>query len=570
MQMKTIKKTVALFLSAVILLTALCVPTFAAPEKDSAVRFAVASDVHLRLPDEELPVEYPESELYYSSWESGSQTHEAAGLLLQTLARAKEQGAQFVLLCGDLAHRGNETQHRYFSALLRGFEEESGIPVYVVPGNHDYYNSTPAEFKAYYDDFGYSEALAVDTETASYTVNLPGDYRLIAIDSNQPGKGGDGLDERLFSWIDVQAKSAAADGKTPIAMMHHPLLDPIPYAALLMKDFIVRDHEKVAERFAGWGISYVFTGHEHGNNITSFTGSNGRVVYDILTTSLSSYPMEFRMVDLSEEKMTVSMERIEALDPAYIPPGYNDAQRAAIAADYTAYSLGFFKFSVAKKIEGVVEADSIKRRLDVSSGPLADAVDIVMPLVIQALNMPLYGGEGDSVAALAAAAGATLPPSNYQSLMDLITSIVAIIYCGGESIPTEKSPEGKILIVALNTLLKYILAQTGNQVTKQSLNRIFGALGLDQLDQIDLFRWNRMYVLGADFSYAAAESLLSPFLNKFLADDSIPDRDAVLPSRLEERPAGIAAFIESLKAVFGVFRNCLQKWTSFGKYTAAE
>ena len=568
MRKNAIKKTAALFLAAVILFTASCVPAFGASEKDDNVRFAVAADVHLRLPDDELPVEYPESELYYACWGAGNQTHEATGLLLQTLARAKAQNAQFVLICGDISQSGEEAQHLFLAELLRGFEKESGIPVYVVPGNHDYYGSTPAAFKEYYSDFGYSEALSVDTKTASYAADLPGGWRLIGLDSNEPGKDGDALDSRLFSWIEKQTESAAADGKTPILMMHHSLLDPIPYAPILMKDFIVRNHRLVAERFARWGISYVFTGHEHGNDIKSYTATNGKVVYNILTTSLNSYPMEFRMIDLSEEKMSISMERIESLDPAYIPPGYNDAQRKAIAEDYTAYSLGFFKFSVAKKIERIIGADSIKEMLGAKDGPLADAVDIVMPLVIRALNMPLYGD--DSVASLAAAAGATLPPSDYETLMDLITSVVAIIYRGGEDIPTSKAPEGKILIVALNTLLKYILEQTGNQVTKQSLNRIFGVLGLDQLDQIDLFRWNRMYILGADLSYCAAESVLSPFLNQFLQDDDVPDRDAVLsPSKsTAQTDFWLAAFFAKLKAFFNALADYLKPLTYIGKRTA--
>ena len=565
MKRKLFRNTVAVLLAAA-LLTVLFTPVFAAPEEDRAARFAVAADVHLRLPDADLPVHYPESELYYSCWGSGNQTHESTGLLLQMLARAEENGAEFVLLCGDLTHYGNETQHRYFASLLRGFEEESGIPVYVTPGNHDYYETTPAQFKDYYADFGYNEALAADDQTASYTADLPGGYRLIAVDSNDPGKDGDGLDEHLFGWIGAQAEAAAADGKTPLVMMHHPLLEPIPYAGVLMKDFIVRDHETVAERFTQWGFSYVFTGHEHGNNITSFTGSGGRVIYDILTTSLNSYPMEFRTIDLTGETMAISMERLESLDPAYMPPGYNEAQRAAITEDYTAYSLGFFKFSVAKKIERVIAPEFIKKELGDEGAALNDAVDVVMPLVAEALNMPLYAEEGDSVASLAAAAGTTLPASDYQSLMDLITSIVAVVYRGGEDIPTTKAPEGKIFIIALNTLLKYVLAQAENKATTNDLNRIFGALGFDQFDRIDLYRWNRAYVLGAKNSYAAAEAALAPLLNKFLEDDEVPDRDAVLvPSETANSAAsGFAALLQKLKAIFLWFAAILKSLIAFG------
>lgn len=560
MQQKKTKKITAVLLAAVSLFTGLFASASAAG-KESPVRFAVATDVHLRLPDEELPAYYPESDLYYSCWGSGNQTHEAAGLLDAMLRQAAEDGAAFVLLCGDLAHNGTESQHRYFASLLQAFEEERGIPVYVVPGNHDYYACTPAQFKACYADFGYGEALAADDITASYTADLPGGFRLIAVDSNDPGKDGDGLNERLFSWIGAQAEAAAADGRTPIVMMHHPLLEPIPYASLLMKDFIVRDHKAVAERFAQWGIPCVFTGHEHGNNITSFTGSNGGVVYDILTTSLNSYPMEFRMIDLSAQRMEISMERIGSFDPADIPPGYNAAQRAAIAQDYTAYSLGFFKFSVAKKIERVIAPDDIKRMLGENGAALSDAVDIVMPLVAEALHMPFYADEGESVASLAAAAGAELPPSDYVDLMDLITSLVAVVYRGGENLPAGKAPESRLFLVALNTMLKYVLAQTGNRVSVQNLNRIFGLLGFDQLSLPELYSWNRAYVLGANSSYAAAEKALSPILNRFLVDDDVPDRDAVLElsARQGQGGSGFGAFLSRLKALFDRFFAMLKK-----------
>lgn len=553
------QKTVALLLAAAVMFMISSVPAITAAGEERPVRFAVMTDVHLRLPDEDLPMHYPESELYYSCWGSGNQTHEAAGLLRQALERAKESGAEFVLLCGDLAHSGTEEQHRYFASLLREFEDADGIPVYVVPGNHDYYNSTPDQFRTCYADFGYGEALAADDATASYTAELPGGRRLIAVDSNIPGDDGDGLDERLFSWIGAQAEAAAADGETPLLMMHHPLLEPIPYASVLMKDFIVRDHEAVAERFAGWGISYVFTGHEHGNNITSFTSSDGSVLYDILTTSLNSYPTEFRMIDLSDESMDISMERIEALDPAYIPPGYNDAQRAAIIEDFTAYSLGFFKFSVAKKIERVIAPEFIKEQLGENVAPLADAVDIVMPLVAEALNMPFYADEGECVAKLAAASGAELPPSDYTSLMDLATSLVAVVYRGGEDLPVGKAPEGRLFLVALNTMLKYVLAQTGNRVSAENLNRIFGLLGFDQLDRIDLYRWNRAFVPGAKYSYAAAESVLAPLLNKFLTDDDVPDRDAVLRPFEARQETGLRALLLRLGAFFRRLTDLLKR-----------
>jgi len=562
--MKTLKKFTAVFLSALTVMLLCIIPSFAGAENDK-IKFAVATDIHLKLPDAEVPVNYPESELYYHADSSGNLNFEAAGIVKSALEKAEKNGVDFVMMSGDFAHNGREDQHRFFASLLEDFQNESGIPVYIVPGNHDYYDSGVDDLKQYYANLGLDKAIAVDSETFSYTADLSDKYRLIAIDSNDPGDDGDGIDDRLFSWIETQAKAAAADGKTIIATMHHPLLEPIPYAHILMKDFIVRNYEDVAEKFAQWGIQYVFTGHEHGNNITSFTGSNGKVVYDILSTALTSYPLEFRMVDMSSSKVEISMERVTEADFDYIPASYNDAQRELIKKDYTAYSLGYFKYSVAKKIDRVIAPESLKRMLKADSGVLADAVDTVMPIVIDALDMPLYEKDTDgvSVEKLAASAGAKLPESDYESLMDVITTVVAVIYRGNEDIPTSTSPEGKIVIIALNTLLKYVLSKTGNRVTTDSLNKIASVFGLDRVEYVDLYKWNRALVLGADNSYEIATAVLAPLLDKFLLDDGIPDRNAVLggPGTTEAKAPLFETFLlrikEFFRYIFSIFNAAL-------------
>lgn len=557
--MKSLKIFFALLLSLLLLLP--CAPVWVFASGSAAgIKFAVAADVHLRLPDSEIPADYPESELYYHGWGSGNLTHEAAGLLHEMLAGAEENGAEFVLLCGDLAHHGTPEQHEYVADILRGFENDTGIPVFVVPGNHDYYHdTTPADFKVLYADFGYDEALAADSETASYTADLPGDYRLIAIDSNDPGDDGDGIDRRLLDWIAGQADIAVKEGKTPVAMMHHSLLDPIPYAEILMKDFIVRDHEKIAELFADHGIRYVFTGHEHGNDISLYTSKKGNKVYNVLTTSLSSYPLEYRMVEMDSFKAEITMEQITELEPQYIPQGYNDAQRAAIAEDYTAFALGFFKFSVEKKISRIISPEFINGYLDDDSA-LTGAVDVLMPIVAEALYMPLYdSGDGNvSVEYLAKKAGTKLPQSDYKYALDLVSGAVAMVYYGGEDFPTYSSPEGRLLIITLNTLLKYVLAEAGNKVSADSLNRLLALFGLDEIEELDVNKWNRIYVPGAGLLYIEAEAALAPLINKFATDDEVPDRDASLDASPEK--TGIAekikSFLERLfRIITAIFRT---------------
>ena len=98
----------------------------------------------------------------------------------------------------------------------------------------------------------------------------------------------------------------------------------------------------------------------------------------------------------------------------------------------------------------------------------------------------------------------------------------------------------------------------------QSLNRIFGVLGFDRLDRFELYRWNRAYVPGAKNSYAMAEAALAPLLNRFLTDDDVPDRDAVLFASPARETSGFGAFLQKLKAFFTAFTDILKKLLSFG------
>lgn len=545
------KKILSVFLAAVIAAGAL----FAVPSvfaEDNTLKFATATDIHSKEIEESIPVNFPENELYFHAANTGNLYNEAIGILETFLSRAVEEGAEFILLTGDMTNSGTIEQHEYFASVIGEFEDNTGIQVYATPGNHDYSNSKPDDYKRIYEKFGFDEAIAVDDVTASYVVDLPDGYRLIAIDSNNPGSSGDGIDERLLSWIAAQAEKGHADGKKLIAAMHHSLLEPIAFAPILMGDFIVRDYKDIAEQFTQWGIQYVFTGHEHGNNVSRFVGSNGSTVYNILTTALTSYPLNYRMVTFDDEKVDIKCESITECNFDYLIGGYTDAQLDLMEKDYTEYSYGYFRYSIEKKIAKYITPEFIKDKLNADSGALADALDAVMPIVERALQMPLYKADtdGESVEALANAASATLPASDFYNLYDLVTAAVAAHYYGNENLSYDEV--GKVLIVALNTMLKYILAEAGNEVTTLALNKVVEAIGFNKLNKVDLFRWNRALVAGADNSYEVAFAVLEPLLNQFLQDDELPDRDVTLPAIGEkvEKESFISRFIEKLKFFF--------------------
>lgn len=522
---KTVKSIIALLLSVMLVAGTLCLSSFA---DDGSVKFAVSADLHIDDVADTLEVNYPENELYFHASGSGNLYAESMALSKQFLYGAAENGADFILVCGDLTRSGTEEQHKSVAKVFGDFVEESGIPVYVVPGNHDHFDSKPENFKNYYAQFGYDQALVIDTETASYTADLPGNLRLIAVDSTDPGKNSDGIDGRLLKWIEAQVKQAKDDGKEIIFMMHHPLLEHLFLARLIMKDFIVSNTDYMAEKFCDMGIRMVFTGHEHGNDIASFTDRNGNTIYDVLTTALTSYPLEYRMVTYSGDEFKMEMESIDECDFSSLCDGYNESQLELMERDYEEYALGCFKYAVEKKILKYTSPDFIKGKLKVTDGPLADVVDDLMSLVVEALDMPLYdNGEGVSIESLAASKGVTIPESDYRTLCDLATTVVAMHYYGDENMPSSTTPECEILVKGLNTGLEYILSNCGDGINV--LNMLTAdVFGSNSSEAKSLSKWYTAVKLGKEDSYKVAGQVIYPLLDKFTFDKAPGDREVTL------------------------------------------
>ena len=545
------RKAVSILLT-VIMLTGASSFLFSAFAQSDSVKFAVGTDIHVENTATKLENNYPESELYFQASGSGNIYDQAAELTKQFLYSSAENGAQFILIAGDLTRGGNEEQHTFVASLLSDFENETGIQVYIVPGNHDYYGGLGREYiKKCYADFGYNTALAVDDATASYTADVCDGYRLIAVDSNDPGEDGDGVTDALLNWVKEQAQKARADGRQIIYMMHHPLLEHLYLGRLLMKDFMLRDSKPTAEKFTQWGIKYVFTGHEHGNDITSFTGKNGEVVYDVLTTALSSYPLEYREVTMSQGGADIKTLKIEECNTDALIDGYTDAQKALLESDYEAFAYGLFRYSIEKKILRIVSPEFIKNALDAQNGPLASLIDNLIGAVDDALTMPLYDDGGTvSIEKLAASKGVTIPGSDYGSLIELASAMVAMHYYGDENVPAEEFPECEILVKGLNTGLQYVLTKTG----RSGLNTLLEIIGT-QVSTEELSPLFNAVSLGKENSYDIAEKVLYPLLNNFAVDSGLPDRDVFLPSQPEEEQTSANPVLEFFRKIIDIFRN---------------
>ncbi|WP_018108776.1 metallophosphoesterase family protein [Bacteroides propionicifaciens] len=238
------------------------------------------------------------------------------------------QNPQFLMIPGDLTKDGEMISHVNFAKKLK-LVEDAGVPVFVIPGNHDLNNPhafefdgnkrravahvNPDEFKVVYKDFGYDESEQVEAgPRLSYVAEPVDGLWLISIDSNIyenniaekfPRTGG-ALDKETLDWVLRKIKEGKSKGKKMIAMMHHGIIDHFKHQAVLAKDYLVDDNMNITEAFARAGLQFVFTGHAHAQDVSMRTIQNNEI-YDIQTGSSITYPCPYRTVTLTDDKFSI-------------------------------------------------------------------------------------------------------------------------------------------------------------------------------------------------------------------------------------------------------------------------
>lgn len=295
---------------------------------DTPLSLIVISDTHIMAP--ELLMESGKAfEDYVAN--DRKMLRESPALMEEMTQKILAARPQFVLIPGDLTKDGERVSHLYLRDNYLRRLREAGIGVFVIPGNHDVDNphavqfmgektervATPkaSEFAEIYEDYGYGAAIARDSTSLSYVVQLSNDTRLIAIDAclyyensyeeNTCVTGGR-LRPATIAFIEEQATAAKASDMRLIAMMHHGVVEHWKWQEKVMGEYLVEDWEKFAKLFAKLGIDVVFTGHFHAQDI-----ARRNSLYDVETGSLVSYPSPYRMVALQGDSMTIETHYLE-------------------------------------------------------------------------------------------------------------------------------------------------------------------------------------------------------------------------------------------------------------------
>lgn len=334
---KTFRKAISFMLVLAIIFVSI---PFSASAEESSIRFGVLSDIHYFADSLKSDCEEYDEWLYNKHKEYDDTDALIDNALDGILRNAVEDGSTYVLIPGDMTKDGEKKSHEALAARLAEFEAETGIQVFVIPGNHDINNSnaitfengfeepaemtSPEDFREIYADFGYADADSVFVPAEgnkggmlSYTKVL-GNYKLIAIDScmYSEDNGAEGnehmtdgrIGDDLLQWILAECEDANERGLTIIGMQHHNLIPHMAIEEATFWPFVVQEWVQIADAYADAGMHFMFTGHLHTNDVSSHVSDNGEIIYDILTPTLTGYPNCYKIVDFVSDGKTVDFK----------------------------------------------------------------------------------------------------------------------------------------------------------------------------------------------------------------------------------------------------------------------
>ena len=260
---------------------------------------------------------------------------EYSGEVLEYLvAETLQRDPDLVIIPGDLTKDGELLCHQLVVSILSKLRN-AGIPVIVVPGNHDidnpegyYFNgdntrqaerTSPEQFKTLYADFGYNQAYAKDPASLSFVCEPLKGLVLLFIDTNkyEENKYIDKGDEKNYNqtsgrirpatmtWMLAEADKARAEGKQVVLVQHHNVVQHYDAQSTLQGDYVVADYAKVSKQLMEHGIHMAFTGHTHLQDIAQyrFIADNAQPdsLIDVATGSVISYPNPWRTIKVNNE-----------------------------------------------------------------------------------------------------------------------------------------------------------------------------------------------------------------------------------------------------------------------------
>jgi len=234
------------------------------------------------------------------------------------ISQVRQEHPDLVILSGDLTFNGAPESHRDLARRLRELSLE-GIPVYVIPGNHDLDclsaarfsgtritripPATAQDFLAIWEDFGYRQALSRDSESLSYSLRLPGRRLAVFVDVNTPDSPG-ALKATTLNWIRQQMEPARKQALSVLLVTHQPILT---HNTSFTQGFQMKNSAELAQLADASPISCILGGHMHIQNVRRTPGG----IPEILVSALCSYPLQYNLLTLGREENRYEARSVE-------------------------------------------------------------------------------------------------------------------------------------------------------------------------------------------------------------------------------------------------------------------
>ena len=221
-----------------------------------------------------------------------------------------------VLLTGDLTFNGAEISHRRLAGKLQRLED-AGIPVLVLPGNHDVYNENAAlyrggsfervpfasgeSFAEIYRDFGPGEALSADSDSLSYVWQLNEQVWIMMLDENT-AHDFCGLSDRSFQWIEAQLQKAREEGRFVLVAGHQNVFQH----SIFRGGYVIQEAQRLQELLRRYGVPLCLSGHLHTQHVLSEDG-----LTEIAASALCSYPCQYAVLTAEDGRLRYGTRRLD-------------------------------------------------------------------------------------------------------------------------------------------------------------------------------------------------------------------------------------------------------------------
>jgi len=264
-----------------------------------------------------------------------------------------------LILSGDLTFNGAKKSHEDLADKLRRVDQ-AGVPVYVLPGNHDVYcyaaaqfsqdsytlvqGTTSEDFAAIYHDLGFDEAISRDPHSLSYIAEPVPGVRILMLDVNTQFMRG-AVAQNTFSWLDHVLAQAQADGAKVIAVSHQNLY---AHSSLLYEGYVIANASMLESRYKKHGVAVNLSGHLHMQHTIAGAGKTP----EIATSSLAVSPCQYGVIGIAGGAASYHTQTVEVSTWAK-----QNGKLDGNLLNFRQYAAGFFAITAIKQAAAQLKGD---------------------------------------------------------------------------------------------------------------------------------------------------------------------------------------------------------------------